>query len=65
MSVLRHWPRNPTKVVAMFSILGDLVENVGGDRVEVATLVGLNGDVHVYSATPGDTKSLSTARLCS
>jgi zinc/manganese transport system substrate-binding protein len=34
----------------------------GGDRVEVATLVGPNGDVHVYSPTPADTKSLSTAK---
>lgn len=36
--------------------------DVGGDRVEVATLVGPNGDVHVYSPTPADTKSLSTAK---
>jgi zinc/manganese transport system substrate-binding protein len=35
------------KVVASFSILGDFVKNVGGDRVEVTTLVGPDGDVHV------------------
>ena len=34
-------------VVASFSILGDFARNVGGDRIEVATLVGANGDVHV------------------
>ena len=51
------------KVVATFSILGDLVQNVGGDRVEVATLVGPNGDVHVYSPTPADAKTLSAAKL--
>ena len=28
------------KVIATFSILGDIVANVGGDRVEVTTLVG-------------------------
>jgi len=55
--------RDPIPVVATFSILGDLVKNIGGDRVVVATLVGPNGDVHVYSPTPGDAKSLSAAKL--
>jgi len=49
-------------VVATFSILGDLVKNVGGDRVAVTTLVGPNGDVHVYSPTPADAKTLSAAK---
>ena len=49
-------------VVATFSILGDFVKNVGGDRVEVTTLVGPNNDVHVYSPTPGDTKMITPAR---
>ena len=39
-------------VVASFSILGDFVKNVGGDRVAVTTLVGPDGDVHVYTPTP-------------
>lgn len=51
------------KAVATFSILGDLVRNVGGDRVELATLVGPNSDVHVYSPTPGDAKKLGAARV--
>jgi zinc/manganese transport system substrate-binding protein len=51
------------KVVATFSILGDLVKNVGGDRVEVAILVGPNGDAHVYSPAPGDAKTLAAAKL--
>ena len=51
------------KVVATFSILGDLVRNVGGDRVEVATLVGPNGDAHVYSPTPADAKTLAAAKV--
>ena len=50
-------------VVATFSILGDLVKNVGGDRVEVSTLVGPNGDVHVYLPTPGDARKLSAAKV--
>ena len=49
-------------VVATFSILGDLVRNVGGDGVEVATLVGPNADVHVYLPTPADAKSLAAAK---
>ena len=51
------------KVVATFSILADLVKNVGGERVAVAALVGPNGDVHVYQPTPSDAKTLSEAKL--
>ena len=51
------------KVVASFSILGDMVKNVGGDRVEVTTLVGPNGDAHVYEPTPADAKAVSAADL--
>jgi zinc/manganese transport system substrate-binding protein len=60
---------NPTlaedrpSVVATFSILGDFVKNVGGDRVEVTTLVRPNGDVHVYSPTPADARKLSIAKI--
>jgi zinc/manganese transport system substrate-binding protein len=43
-------------VVATFSILADLVKNVGGDRVEVAALVGPNSDTHVFSPTPAGAK---------
>lgn len=50
-------------VVATFSILGDMVSNVGGDRVAVKTLVGPNGDAHVYSPSPADAKTLSDAKV--
>jgi zinc/manganese transport system substrate-binding protein len=50
-------------VVATFSILGDFVKNVGGDRIEVTTLVGPNGDVHVYLPTPADARKLSIAKV--
>jgi len=56
-------PAAKIKAVATFSILGDLVRNVGGDRVAVTTLVGPNGDAHVYSPTPGDAKELAAARI--
>jgi len=50
-------------VVASFSILGDFVKNVGGDRVSVTTLVGPNGDVHVYTPAPSDAKKVAEAKL--
>ena len=51
------------KVVASFSILGDMVQNVGGDRIEVTTLVGPNGDTHVYQPTPAAAKAVGEANL--
>jgi len=51
------------KAVASISIIGDLVKNVGGDRVEVATLVGPNSDAHVFSPTPTDARTLGTAKI--
>ena len=50
-------------VVASFSILGDFARQVGGDRVIVTTLVGPDGDAHVYSPTPADAKAMAAARL--
>jgi zinc/manganese transport system substrate-binding protein len=51
------------RAVATFSILGDFVRNVGGERVGLATLVGPNGDVHVYAPTPGDVKTIAAANI--
>lgn len=51
------------QVVASFSILGDFARQVGGDRVAVTTLVGPDGDAHVYSPTPADAKAMAAARL--
>jgi zinc/manganese transport system substrate-binding protein len=51
------------KVVATFSILGDLARNVGGDRADVVTLVGSNSDIHVYTPTAADAQSVRSARL--
>jgi zinc/manganese transport system substrate-binding protein len=50
-------------VVASFSILGDFVRNVGGDRVNVTTLVGPDSDVHVYTPAPADAKKIADAKL--
>jgi zinc/manganese transport system substrate-binding protein len=50
-------------VVASFSIIGDFTENVGGERVHVTTLVGPDGDVHVYTPAPADAKKIADAKL--
>ena len=55
--------QEPLNVVASFSILGDFVRSVGGDRVSVATLVGPNGDAHVYTPAPADAKKIADAKL--
>ncbi|MBV8791810.1 MAG: metal ABC transporter substrate-binding protein [Pseudolabrys sp.] len=51
------------KTVATFSILGDLVKNVGGNRVDVEILVGPNSDSHVYAPTPADAKKVGAAKI--
>ena len=53
----------PLNIVASFSILGDFVRNVGGARVNVTTLVGADGDAHVYVPTPTDAKKIADAKL--
>jgi zinc/manganese transport system substrate-binding protein len=50
-------------VVASFSILGDMVRVVGGDRVAVTTLVGPDEDAHVFEPKPADAKKLLQSRL--
>ena len=50
-------------VVASFSILADFVKNVGGDRVHVTSLVGPNGDIHVFAPAPQDAKTIAAAQL--
>lgn len=51
----------PIKVVASFSILGDIVANVGGDRIALTTLVGPDGDAHVFQPSPADAKAVAAA----
>jgi zinc/manganese transport system substrate-binding protein len=52
-----------TKVVATFSILGDLVGEVGGDRIELAVLVGADTDAHTYQPRPTDARTLAAAQV--
>jgi zinc/manganese transport system substrate-binding protein len=51
------------KVVASFSILADFARQVGGDEVSVTSLVGPNGDSHVYEPTPKDVQKVAEARV--
>ena len=53
----------PLPVVASFSILGDLVKVVGGDRVKVTTLVGPNEDAHAFEPKPADAKAILAAKV--
>ena len=57
------WSAGPIPVVATFSILGDMVERIGGDKVAVTTLVGPDGDAHVYQPIPGDARAVSQAEI--
>ncbi len=51
------------KVIATFSILGDITANIGGDRVEVTTLVGPDGDAHVFQPAPADAQAVAGAQV--
>jgi zinc/manganese transport system substrate-binding protein len=53
----------PLKVVATFSILADLVDNVGGDAVEIDTLAGANADAHTFEPSPEQVVALADAAV--
>ena len=63
MTVIPLRAQDKIQIVASFSILGDFAKNVGGDRVNVTTLVGPNSDVHVYTPGPADAKRIADAKL--
>ncbi|MBT4238711.1 MAG: zinc ABC transporter solute-binding protein [Oceanospirillaceae bacterium] len=46
------WADDPIPVVATFSVLGDMVKRIGGEHISLTTLVGADGDTHVYQPTP-------------
>ena len=46
------WADDPMPVVATFSVLGDMVKRIGGEHISLTTLVGADGDTHVYQPTP-------------
>jgi zinc/manganese transport system substrate-binding protein len=60
---LTHAAEPPLRIVASFSILGDMVKQIGGDAVDVRVLVPVNGDAHTYQPTPDDAKALAAANI--
>lgn len=51
------------KVVASFSILADMVSEIGGDRITLSTIVGPDSDAHAFEPAPRDAKALAMAQV--
>jgi zinc/manganese transport system substrate-binding protein len=51
------------KVVASFSIIGDMAARVGGERIDLSVLVGPDGDAHVFEPKPADAQTVGKAKL--
>lgn len=62
-SVLPARAAGEVKAVATFSILGDLVRQVGGDRVELVVLAGPGADSHVFQPSPTQARAVRQARV--
>lgn len=58
-----HAQQNKLNVVATFSILADFAKNVGGDLVNVTSLVGPDSDTHVYTPAPSDAEKIAKAKV--
>src|SRR5262249_34878627 len=52
---------DPLKVVSSSTVISDFAGNVGGDRIELTTLVGPDGDAHVYEPKPADAAAVAAA----
>ncbi|MFJ7745208.1 metal ABC transporter solute-binding protein, Zn/Mn family [Peribacillus sp. NPDC097295] len=59
----RNQDNGKLNVVATTGMIGDLVENIGGEHVEVTSLMGPGVDPHLYKATQGDVKILDSADM--
>lgn len=56
-------PERPVKVVVSFSILGDMVHQIGGEAIELKVLAGPNADMHTFQASPQDAKAIAEADI--
>ena len=56
-------PAPKLKVIATISIIGDWVNIVGGDCIDLKTLVGPDGDPHEYEPVPADSVCVAQASL--
>lgn len=61
--MLQAQTATPIRAVASFSILGDMVQRVGGDRAVVDLLVGPGGDAHVFQPKPSQAKLVGQAHI--
>ncbi|MGG5811408.1 metal ABC transporter solute-binding protein, Zn/Mn family [Falsiroseomonas sp. CW058] len=61
-TALRAQPARP-RVVASFSILGDMVRQIAGDRVELRVIAGPDADAHGFQPRPSDAEALRGAAL--
>jgi zinc/manganese transport system substrate-binding protein len=59
----KAWSADKIPVVASFSILGDIVSEIGGERVTVTNLVAADQDAHVFEPSPADVRKISQARI--
>jgi zinc/manganese transport system substrate-binding protein len=53
----------PPKVVATFSVLGDMITRIAGDKVQLKTIVGGDGDCELYQPTAADARAVAEAQL--
>jgi zinc/manganese transport system substrate-binding protein len=53
----------PPKVVATFSVLGDMIARIAGDKVQLTTIVGGDGDCELYQPTAADARAVAEARV--
>ena len=55
--------QEPLRVVASFSILGDMLREVAGERIALRTVAGPNVDAHTFQPRPSDAEALRGAAL--
>jgi zinc/manganese transport system substrate-binding protein len=53
----------PPKVVATFSVLGDMIARIAGDKVALTTIVGGDGDCENYTPSAADARAAAQAQL--
>lgn len=53
----------PLPVITSFSILGDVTRQIGGERVQVLSLIGTDQDAHMYQLVSKDLRDMRTAKL--
>lgn len=58
-----HAAARTLDAVASFSVLADVVTQVGGGHVRVISLIGPNGDPHEFEASPQDARNLKSADI--